>query len=117
MASTTTAPLDKRIVGLRCEVEQLGDKLDALETPRNAAEKEALIAKWHSIRKRSNTISECFEQAKAHEADLAAQYAVAHLTTEFLSNASGNYFNSAEKAHQAIIDHKTKHPALYPAGS
>jgi uncharacterized protein (DUF2164 family) len=117
MASTTTAQIDKKIVGLRSEVEALDDKINALETPRKGAEKESLIAKWHSIRKRSNTMNECLEQAKAHEADLGAQLAVAHLTVEFLSNASGNYFNSAEKAHRAIIDHKTRHPALYPTGS
>ena len=113
----STAPIDKRVAGFRGELERIDDELAALEKRRNAAEKEALVSKWHSIRERSNAMNERLKEAKAHGADLKGQLDVALFTTELLRITSDNYLIATERAYRQILDHKTKHPALYPTGN
>jgi DNA repair exonuclease SbcCD ATPase subunit len=113
----STTAIDKRIAAFRRELDGIEDELAALETRRNAAQKEALVPKWHSIRERSTAINGCLKKAKAHAADLKGQLDVALLTTELLKVTSQNYAVASDRAYQAILDHKIQNPHLYPTES
>jgi hypothetical protein len=106
--------IDKNLASLQAELDRAHDHERALLERQAAAERIFLVARWNSIRERTNALNECLAKAKGEAAELFGRYQVATATRDQLQRRSEYYLNAQELAYRRILDHKTKHPHLYP---
>jgi hypothetical protein len=111
-ASTTTE--EKNLVAIDRDVQRIEDKLEILREQRLAAERNVLIANWHSIVARRDAFDGCLAKANHDAALLKVQWEIALLTRDAIKVRADAYHAAHDRAYGAILDHKTKHPALYP---
>jgi hypothetical protein len=111
-ASTTTE--EKNLAAIDRDLQRIEDKLEILREQRLAAEREVLIANWHSIVARRDAFDGCIAKANHDAASLKVQWEIALLTRDAIKVRADAYHAAHDRAYGAILDHKTKHPALYP---